>query len=186
MIFRNNALKAYFTAVFLCAFILTQAQFTTSTIQTFNSAGSFIENKGQYGKTYKKQEAIGTILFGFEGHDMPILFTKKGVIFLQRKVESISNREKEKLEKQGLSEEKIEHKKIITDRVITMEWLGANENVEILQEEKTDDYHTYGLIQEKAFGYKKITFKNLYNGIDLVYYFTNNSKIGFEIGRAHV
>ena len=146
----------------------------------FGVSTSFIENKGQYGTTFKGQETMGKILFGFEGHDMPILFTKNGIIFLQRKVESISYKEREKLEKQGVSEEEIEHKKTVTDRAITMEWLGANENVEIVKEEKTYDYHTYGLIQEKAYGYKKIIYKNLYNGIDLVYSFTNGSKIGFE------
>ena len=172
--------KALFSLLLLFTCIFAEAQFISNTIKTFNSAGSFIENKGQYGTTYKSQETMGNILYGFEGHDMPILFTKKGIIFLQRKVESISHREKEKLEKQGIPEEELENKKTVTDRAITMEWLGANENIEIVQEEKTYDYHTYGLIQEKAYGYKKITYKNLYNGIDLVYNFRNKSKIGFE------
>ena len=172
--------KLFFTLIFISATLFAHAQFTANTTKTFNSAGSFIENIGQYGSTYKGQETMGNILYGFEGHDMPILFTKKGIIFLQRKLESISHNEKEKLEKKGIPEEEIENKKTVTDRAITMEWLGANENIEILQEEKTYDYHTYGLIQEKAYGYKKITYKNLYNGIDLVYSFTINSKIGFE------
>jgi len=61
-----------------------------------------------------------------------------------------------------------------------MEWVGANANVEIIKEEKAYDYHTYGLITEKAYGYKKITYKNLYKGIDIVYSFINNNKNGFE------
>jgi gliding motility-associated-like protein len=177
-------MKYLFTTILLCSSVLVHAQnkaaFLANTKQTFNAAGSFIENIGQYGATYKGQENMGNILYGFEGHSMPILFTKKGLIYLQRKVESISHQEKEKLEKQGLTEEEIEHKKVVTDRAITMEWVGANSNVEIVQEDKTYDYHTYGLLTDKAYGYKKITYKNLYNGIDLVYNFTNNNKIGFE------
>jgi gliding motility-associated-like protein len=180
MILKNTFLKLLFIIILLCSNIFAEAQFTANTKQTFNSAASFIENIGQYGTSYKGQETMGEILYGFEGHDMPILFTKKGLIFLQRKVEKISKAEEEKLEKQGISEEEIEYKKIVTDRAITMEWVGANSNVEIIQEEKTYDYHTYGLIKEKAHGYKKITYKNLYNGIDLVYSFTNGEKIGFE------
>jgi gliding motility-associated-like protein len=180
MILKKIFLKSFFAITLLCSSIFTHAQFTANTKQTFNAANAFIENIGQYGTTYKGQENMGEILYGFEGHDMPILFTKKGIIVLQRKVEKISKAEEEKLEKQGVSEEEIEHKKIVTDRAITMEWLGANANVEIIQEEKTYDYHTYGLLKEKAYGYKKVTYKNLYNGIDLVYNFTNNSKIGFE------
>ena len=180
MMLKNIFLKSLLAAILLCSCIFVQAQFTANTKQTFNAAGSFIENKGQYGSSYKGQETMGTILYGFEGNDMPILFTKKGLLFLQRKVDKISKAEEEKLEKLGVTEEEIEHKKIVTDRAITMQWLGANSNVEIIQEEKTYDYHTYGLIKEKAYGYKKITYKNLYNGIDLVYSFTNNNKIGFE------
>ena len=177
---KNTFLKSFLAGIILCSGIFAQAQFIANTKQTFNAAGSFIENIGQYGSNYKGQENMGEILFGFEGHDMPILFTKKGLLFLQRKVEKISKAEEEKLEKQGVNEEEIEHKKIVIDRAITMQWLGANSNVEIIQEEKTYDYHTYGLIKEKAYGYKKIIYKNLYKGVDLVYSFINNSKIGFE------
>jgi hypothetical protein len=102
------------------------------------------------------------------------------LVHVQRKVEKISHIEEEKLEKQGLSEEAIEHQKKITERAITMQWVGANKNVQIIKEEKTSDYHTYGLLTEKVYGYKKITYKNLYDGIDLVYNFINNNKAGIE------
>jgi gliding motility-associated-like protein len=180
MTLKSKFFKPLFVIILLCSYIFAQAQFTSNTTQTFNAAASFIENIGQYGTTYKGKENMGSILYGFEGHSMPILFTKKGLIYLHRKVESISKEEEKKLEKKGVSEAEIEQKKIVTDRTITMEWLGANNDVEIIQEAKTYDYHTYGFIKEKAYGYKKITYKNLYNGIDLVYSFTNNSKIGFE------
>jgi gliding motility-associated-like protein len=152
----------------------------TSTKNTLLYSNALIENIGQYGKTYKGQESMDTILFGFEGATMPVLFTQKGIVFLQRKVERPSKREQVKLEKQGLSEEEIENKKTITNRAITLEWIGANTNPKILKEEKTYEYHTYGLFTEKAYGYKKITYKNLYNGIDLVYHFADNNRVGFE------
>lgn len=158
------------------------ALFIQNTSQSFYPSGTFIENKGQYGTNYKGQEGMGSILYGYEGHGMPILFTQRGLIFLQRKVEKLSHKAEGKLEKQGLSEDQIEQRRTVTDRVITMEWLGANKNVSIVQTGKSYEYHSYGLIQEKAYGYKKITYKNLYNGVDLVYSFTANNvgKIGFE------
>ncbi len=180
MTLKNIPFKFFVPIIFVCSSVLVQAQFISTTTKTFNAAGSFIESIGQYGITYKGQENMDSILYGFEGHSMPILFTKKGLIYLQRKVESISHKEKERLEKQGVPEEEIEHKKIVTDRAITMRWIGANAHPQVIAEEKTYDYHTYGLIQKKAYGYKKITYKNLYDGIDLVYSFTNNEKIGFE------
>lgn len=150
-----------------------------TTASTLRATFSFITNIGQYGEKMEGYEQMGKIQFGYEGLDMPVLFTPKGLIHLQRKYEKISHAEEERLEKQGIPEEEIERKLIITDRVITMEWVGANPDVEVIKEEKTTDYHTYGMLQEKAYGYKKITYKNIYPGIDLVYSFTNN-KLGFE------
>jgi hypothetical protein len=141
---------------------------------------SFIQNIGQYGQTMKGHELMGKILYGYEGLSMPVLFTPKGLIHLHRRVEPISHEEEERLEKQGVPEEEIERKRKITDRVITMEWLHANPNVKIIAEEKETAYHTYGMLTEKAYGYKKITYQNIYPGIDVVYSFTNNTKAGFE------
>jgi large repetitive protein len=152
---------------------------TISFKQSAKTNNSFIENIGQYGTTMKGFEQLGALQFGYEGLGMPILFTPKAVIHLQRKVENLSHKEEERLEKAGVPEEEIERKKNITDRTITMEWVGANTNVEIITEGKTVDYHTYGLLTEKAFGYKKIIYKNLYDGIDVVYTF-QKEKLGFE------
>ncbi len=146
----------------------------------FSAPKSFIQNVGQYGQTMKGNQNMGKIMYAYEGLEMPILFTPKGLIHLQRKIENISHEEEERLEKQGIPEEEIERKKNITERVITMEWLDANPDVEIIEEEKTASYHTYFTQKEKAYGYKVITYKNLYPGIDVVYSFTQSNKPGFE------
>jgi gliding motility-associated-like protein len=166
--------------LFLLISVSTQAQFTSSTKHSFYNGQSFISNIGQYGVKVKGHEQLDNVLYGFEGHGSPILFTKKGLLFIHCKIEALSYKQKEKLEKQGVPEEEIEHKKEITDKTITMQWLGANTNVEVVEENKTTDYHTYGFLPGKAYGYKKVTFKNLYNGIDLVYSISPNEKIGFE------
>ena len=148
--------------------------------QAFFTGGSFIENAGQYGKTLPGYENMGIIQYAYEGFGMPVLFTHSGMVHLQRKIEKISQREEERLEKEGRSEEEIEMKKVVTNKVVTMEWMGANTSAEIVKEDRTSDYHTYGTLQAKAYGYKKITYKNLYPGIDIVYTFNQNKKEGFE------
>ena len=140
----------------------------------------FIENKGQYGKTVKGVEPMGPVLYAYEGLAMPVLFTSKGLIHLQRKLDKISHAEEERLEKIGIPEEEIEKKKIITDRVITMEWLNANPSVLVSASKKSTAYHTYRMIQEKACSFGVLTYKDLYPGIDLIYHFTDNSQQGFE------
>lgn len=147
---------------------------------TIAAGAAFIENKGQYGSIMPGQEKMGIIHYGFEGFDMPVLFTAKGIIYQQQKIKKLSRQEEEKLERAGVPESEIEKKRIVTDRLITMEWVGCNANAEIITEDKTADYHTYGSLNKKACGYKKIIYKNMYAGIDIVYSFTNNSKTGFE------
>ena len=146
----------------------------------FSSQNSFIENVGQYGQKMPGYSNMGKIKYGFEGFGMPVFFTSKGLIYLQRKVQKISEKEERRLEGKGMPEEELERKRNVTDKVITMEWLGANPNCEILAESITQDYYTYGLIKEKARAFKKIIYKDLYPGIDVVYHFVNLDTVGFE------
>lgn len=147
---------------------------------TYGLFQGFIENKGQYGKTVKGFEQMGPVLYAYEGLAMPVLFTSKGLIHLQRKLDKISHAEEERLEKLGMPEEEIEKKKVITDRVITMEWVNANSNMQVITQDKASAYHTYRMIEEKANAFGRLIYKDLYPGIDLVYHFTDNDKQGFE------
>ena len=122
----------------------------------------FVENTGQYGEKIVGCENMGSVKFGYEGMDMPVLFTNKGLIHLQRKINPITEEQEEKFEKEGLPGEEIERKRTVTDRTVTMEWVDANSNPEIVAEEKSAHYHTYGLLPGKAYGYSKIIYKELY------------------------
>ncbi len=148
--------------------------------QNIQPRKEFIENIGQYGNTISTKENLGKIKYGYEGFDMPVLFTTKGLVYLQRKITKLTHSQEEKLEKQGLKEDAIERQRNVTDMAITMEWLNCNENVDIVAENKANDYHTYGSFENKAYGYKTITYKNIYPGIDIVYSFTGDDKAGFE------
>ena len=144
------------------------------------SRNAFIKNIGQYGDTMAGHAKMGSIKYGYEGFDMLVLFTPKGLMHLHRKIKRPSKREEEELERKGIPEEEIEKRVTITDKIISMEWEGANPDPEIIAEEEKSDYHTYGLLKDIAHGYKKITYKNLYPGIDVIYHFTNTDKTGFE------
>lgn len=142
----------------------------------------FIENVGQYGATFSNQPNMGQIKLGYEGFGIPVLFTSRGLIYMHRKISGPNLAEQEKEERRKnkkKKEEEIEELKV-TDCAITMEWVDVNANVEVIAEDATPEYHTYGFIPEKARAYKKITYRNLYNGVDLVYNFVATNKIGFE------
>lgn len=138
----------------------------------FGTRTRYIENIGQYGTTLSKYGNMGKILYGYEGLAMPVLFTPKGMIYLQRKTIKASNEELQKLRSEG--------KPITIDRTITMEWLNANPDPRIVAEDICHDHFSYGLLRTKARAYKKIVYQELYPGIDLVYSFTENKKAGFE------
>jgi len=144
------------------------------------SRNAFIKNIGQYGDTVAGHAAMGTIIYGYEASNMLVLFTPKGLVHLHRKINRPSEREEKALKRKGISEEEIEKKVTVTDKIITVAFEGANPHPVIFAKEETSDYHTYGLLKDKAYGYKKITYKNLYPGIDIVYHFTNTNKTGFE------
>lgn len=162
--------------------VLTASRFNSGNLpnDTYNLFRGFIENKGQYGKSVKGYEQLGPVLYAYEGLVMPVLFTSKGLIHLQRKLDKLSHAEEERLEKSGMSEDEIEKKKIITDRMITMEWVNANPLVEVQAFDKASAYHTYRMIQDKAFSYGRLVYKDLYPGVDLVFHFSDNKKQGFE------
>ncbi len=145
----------------------------------FGSMGAFIRNIGQYKDTVAGFSRMGKILYGYEGLKMPVLFTQKGIIHLQRATKKITAQEKERLVKKGWKEKDIQRTYTI-NRIISMEWVNANANPVVVTEEEGADYFTYGFLKEKARTFRKIIYKELYPGIDLVYSFDAIKKTGFE------
>lgn len=156
----------------------------TNTTDVFGTQKRFIENAGQYGDKLKGQEALGNILYGYEGFAMPILFTTHGFIQLQRKLPEIDEAEKERKEhkatKGTVKIKEYEEEEQPEDRIVTVEWLNTNPGVTIIAEDRSTEYHTYGRLPVKAFAYRKIIYRDLYPGIDLEYYFTATNEQGFE------
>lgn len=146
----------------------------------FGIKGRYIQNKGQYGDTLANYGAMGKILYGYEGLGMPVLFTAKGAIHLQRKQKTLSYEERERMEERGMTKEQIRKSNPAVDRVITVQWINANPDVEIIAEDAAEGYHVYGLQLQKATAYKKLTYKEIYPGIDAVYSFIKGEKPGYE------
>ncbi|MBL0048747.1 MAG: gliding motility-associated C-terminal domain-containing protein [Bacteroidetes bacterium] len=158
----------------------------TTKADVFSSLGEFIENVGQYGNDMPNYATMGKIQYGYEGFEMPVLFTSKGIIHLQRKLVGPSEEEREAAEreekksgKKGTKEEELEQLKAI-DRTVVMEWLDANPDCEIITSTPETAYHTYGFLTSKAKGYKKITYANLYDGIDVELSLDPSKAAGFE------
>jgi hypothetical protein len=144
------------------------------------SGNGFVENIGQYGRELKDWAQLGPITHAFDGLDMPVLFSNKGIIHLHRKIKSISHEEEERLEKAGVPEEEIERRKTVIDRTVALEWLQSNPDVQLEPGEEQAGYRTFGYINGKARSFSSVRYRNIYPGIDFIFRIRADQKPGYE------
>ncbi|MCW3102449.1 MAG: type sorting protein [Bacteroidetes bacterium] len=137
---------------------------------------AFIENRGQFDG--KDQLPGSQILYGVDD-GAQIYFTRKGLTY--RFDKSLRNSAKEKKYKWKLFGKKVtedEEERIeatVSSSFANMEWLDANPACEVIVEDKQHSYNCYGDPKDPAKsienvpGYKKLIYKDLYPGIDVVY-----------------
>jgi hypothetical protein len=84
--FKRHLQYIIFLLILLCSTATsTRAQsFFSNTKEALGSSSAFIENKGQYGSTYKGQAQMDSILFGYEGLGMPILQKKDWYMYREK------------------------------------------------------------------------------------------------------
>jgi hypothetical protein len=160
----------------------------------------FIENKGQFNIqtiSGKKLE----VLYAYDGGSEDYYFTNKGVVLTYTQKEKRKKSDQEKLQrierkKQGFKSQKDwqdfereGNKIILTQDELECVWIGANTNVQIIPEVKNTFYHSY---QIKKAGskteninhipsYQKLTYKNIYPFIDLVYEFHEKGGLKYSL-----
>ncbi len=157
----------------------------TSWSAKMESPRSFIENKGQF-PVADKSKISKEVLYGYDGKSVMIYFTSNGLVYsLNQPAKKDLKEEKERLKKRNLKvkswEEKEQEEKNISTQhdVLNITWEGANPNVSIVAEDETSDYYSYCFrasndsIKNVNYikGFRKITYKNLYPNIDVVYEF---------------
>lgn len=145
----------------------------------------FIENKGQYALPDKNLSS-GDILYGARVGGLQYYFTKTGIWInyeqaIKRTEQEISQT-KSQLEATGITidEKKIQNK-LVTE-YHQMNFLGANPQVEITSDNRANGYHNFSNKNGSSFtarAFKKITYTNLYPGIDMEIYFREDTT-GFE------
>ena len=131
---------------------------------------SFIQNKGQFnGRNWQKNE----IVYALDNNPFYIFFTEKGITYRFDKIIKNPNRKSEHSDEGSL-----EPKRVNISELVHATWIAANEDVEIIAEERVDFHYSYAV---KNFatgevsnipginGFNKITYKNLYDNIDVEY-----------------
>ncbi|GAB4287537.1 MAG: hypothetical protein Kow0068_13300 [Marinilabiliales bacterium] len=132
----------------------------------FQTEASFIKNEGQYDK--RNWQKNNPVLYAVDYDDTYIFFTNKGLTYRFDKI--IKNPD----HKEGHDSPK----RTNISELVHVTWINSNPDVEIIPEDKIDAYYSYAIrnfetreVTNKNYipGYRKITYKNLYNNIDVVY-----------------
>ncbi len=142
----------------------------------------FIENKGQFSKQEQK-EAGGKIAYFTRKGAVNIYFTNNSITY---RFDSIY-RDKSTKDKEDDGDEKEAGLKI-KHEFIQMQWEGANANPFIEVQEPATNYFTYsnpndktGKSGIKANAWKKLIYHNLYNGIDVEFFYPDKGGIEYTI-----
>src|ERR1017187_9403350 len=124
----------------------------------------FIENKGQF-----ESNEGDSVYYGARSNGLDIYFTSKGLVFKHTDQPKIVGEETES--RLGTDEKSETYS-------LSAFWLGSNTDLKLQGVEKIGNYFTYsdptdqsGKSTLKANAYRKLTYKNIYPGIDVEYTF---------------
>ncbi len=154
-------------SVFLFQAVITEAQKPINDeLYQWEFPFSFIENKGQFDGRHWQSSKIA---YGIDYNGVYVFFTKEGLTY----------RFDQYIRNPGRSKERPhEPKRICLSELLSVTWVGANDDVEIIASEKIDPYYSYAIqtkgtwdVTNENFisGYMKLTYKNLYDNIDVEY-----------------
>src|SRR6201998_853421 len=141
----------------------------------------FVENRGQFDKVLTTNDHI--LFYAMVG-GAKLYFTPQGIVYEydERIIDKEATEAEEEHEK-GTGEDKEKGKREAEVRYKTIPhfmssfWQGANANVTLSADGEQTNYYTYGINPSqtiKANLFKKITYNNIYQGLDLVYTFPEN------------
>jgi gliding motility-associated-like protein len=128
---------------------------------------AFIENNGQFDN--RNWNSNSQIEFGYTQNPFYIFFTKQGVTY---RLDKMIKNPKHKEDKSVLP------KRTNISELITANWIGSNSNIEIVSKNKTSNYFSYAIEGtsnkdvknlNRVSGYKRLTYKNVYDNIDVEY-----------------
>jgi hypothetical protein len=187
--------KIYLFFTGLCLLVLLSTEISrageaTGWTMKFEPQKVFIENKGQF-KTQFTGDFDSKVQYAYDGNSQNFYyFTRSGVIFQLVDIKKAKANEKEQEEEherlrkgKGMSAsehakmEEEERRRIINKDVLQAQWIGANPNVQIIADGKQSAYYSYSFTDEVGKmvnesnipAYTKLTYKDLYPNIDVVY-----------------
>jgi gliding motility-associated-like protein len=140
---------------------------------------AFIKNHGQFDN--RNNIPGSEILYAVDHGSTAIYFTPEGLTF--RFYEIYRNPDRVK-------GDSAKPKRLAKQQYVHMHWLGANSDTEIIVEGMQMNYHTYSMLSsdrkdyydlKNINGFEKLIYKNIYQGIDVVYEFHHETGIKYSL-----
>lgn len=163
--------------------------FSLTFSQVKNNSTGFIENKGQI--VNQKNKPNPSVKYLLNTNGLNVQLREKGFSYDVYEIEKIPLTKKDK--------EFHSFNPNFDDRIktpdyslkynfhrIDIDFLNANQNVKLIAEEKSKDYDNYYNVAHDRNGitnvhkYKKVTYQNIYNQIDVVFFIPNDSTKAVE------
>jgi gliding motility-associated-like protein len=146
--------------------LLLLCSITVAAQNQFETNYSFIENKGQFnGRNWNTSDPV---LFGYNHNPFYVFLSKNGMTY---RFDKMIKNPKRKEQPEVLP------KRVNISELVKTQWLNSNENVEIISSDKVSPYYSFaingadGNVQNvnHVHGFQTITYKNLYDNIDVIY-----------------
>lgn len=167
--------------------------FISTTILCFgqknrNTIG-FTENKGQIVNQKGKENKSVLYLLNTPGLNVQLKKNSFSYDIYETKKIPLTKKDKAFLEPQNRNVKKEAESNYSLEysyHRIDIDFLNSNSNVQLIAEEKSNDYDNYYNINHAPEGitnvykYKKVTYKNLYNQIDAIFFIPNDSTKAVE------
>ncbi|MBL0013431.1 MAG: gliding motility-associated C-terminal domain-containing protein [Flavobacterium sp.] len=164
--------RNFFLLLWLCVSIQLSGQNKLGASSDLFGQRVFVKNNGQFDGILPGGKAVD---YAYSNGDEQVYFNKTGVTYLLQKRYPMTHAQMEARE----HGEKIKvkpPKKAFVD----VSWENSNANVEIIFSDKQSYYQSYGDEKLKSDCYKKITYKNIYDNIDIEYAFSDERTNGIK------
>ncbi len=132
----------------------------------------FIKNNGQFNKDIPEGQSVK---YAYVNGAEKVYFSSTGLTYFLEKVYPLTHHQFEMYERGETPKLKPSDK-----YYVNVSWENANPNMSVEESEKQSFYHSFGDKELKSDCYKKITYKNVYNNIDIEYVFTNEKSHGIK------
>jgi len=143
------------------------------------STKAFIENKGQFNK--QRTSVDGEILFGIDNGGTQVYFTRNGVIY------RFYDWERNPARKKG---DPSQPKYLLKQEFVEFVWEGSKQDVALIAGDPVEATYTYAMRSNDRKnvydipginGFEKLTYKNLYPGIDVEFEFHPETGIKYSV-----